>query len=109
MDITIQGIIADHKPRSFTKGRYDYIDSKEFFGAHGFPTSYGGFSGGGLWQVHIYVDPETNERKERNRLVGMAFYEFPPKRKYRVIRCHGRRGIDVAMSMLLRPRLEPYA
>jgi len=29
------------------KGRYDFIDSKELFGAHRFPAGYGGFSGGG--------------------------------------------------------------
>jgi len=100
LDLTIQGIMADQRPRTFTKGRYDYIDSKEYFGAYGFPNSYGGFSGGGLWRVQVYLDPETNERKERNRLVGMAFYEFPPKRKCRIIRCHGPRSIDVVKSML---------
>ena len=99
LDMTIQGMMADHKAKKFTKGRYDYIDSKEFFGAHGFPKSYGGFSGGGLWRVQVYFDPKTKERKERYRLAGMAFYEFPGKRKYRVIRCHGARSIDVVKVM----------
>ena len=58
LDMTIHGIMADHKAKKFTNGRYDYIDSKEFFGAHGFPKSYGGFSGGGLWHVHVYLDPK---------------------------------------------------
>jgi len=100
LDMTIHGIMADHKAKKFTKDRYDYIDSKEFFGAHGFPKSYGGFSGGGLWHVHVYLDPETSERKERYRLAGMAFYEFPAKRKYRIIRCHGARSIDAVRAML---------
>jgi hypothetical protein len=100
LDMTIQGIMADESPKRFTKGRYDYLDSKEFFGAHGFPNSYGGYSGGGLWHVQVYPDPKTGHRKERNHLAGMAFYEFPPKRKYRVIRCHGARSIDVVKRML---------
>jgi len=31
----------------------------------------------------------------------MAFYEFPQKRKYRVIRCHGSRNIGVVKRMLI--------
>jgi hypothetical protein len=101
LDMTIQGMMADHKAKKLTKGRYDYIDSKEYFGAHGFPKSYGGFSGGGLWHVQVYFDSKTNERKERCRLAGMAFYEFPGKRKYRVIRCHGARSIDMVKAMAI--------
>lgn len=100
LDMTIQGIMADGHPKTFTKGRYDYVDSKEFFGAHGFPKSYGGFSGGGLWHVYVHLNPKTGERTERNRLAGMAFYEFPAKRRYRVIRCHGARSIDVVKRTL---------
>jgi hypothetical protein len=100
LDMTIQGIMANLRPNKFMKGRYDYIDSKEYFGAHGFPKSYGGFSGGGLWHVYVYIDPVTGERKERRHLAGMAFYEFPQKRRYRIIRCHGPRSIDVVKRML---------
>lgn len=100
LDMTIHGIMADHKAKKFTKGRYDYIDSKGFFGAHGFPKSHGGFSGGGLWHVHLYLDPKTGERQERYRLWGVAFYEFPAKRKYRIIRCHGARSIDAVKALL---------
>jgi hypothetical protein len=100
LDMTIQAIMANPKAKKFTKGPYDYIDSKEIFGAYGFPTSYGGFSGGGLWHVYVYLDSKTGERAERSRLAGMAFYEFPAKRKYRVIRCHGARSIDVIKRML---------
>jgi hypothetical protein len=100
LDLTIQAIMADAHSKRFTKGRYDYIDSKEFFGAHGFPKSYAGFNGGGLWRVFVYLDPKTGEVTERRRLAGMAFYEFPAKRKYRVIRCHGARSIDVVKRTL---------
>jgi hypothetical protein len=100
LDMVIQAIIPISTPRKFTKGRYDYLDLKGFFGAHAYPTSYGGFSGGPLWHVHVYLDPTTGERKERRHLAGMAFYEFPQKRKYRVIRCHGSKSVKTVMRML---------
>jgi len=51
LDVVIQGIIANSTPKKFTKGKYDCMDANEFFGAYGFPKSYGGFSGGGLWHI----------------------------------------------------------
>jgi hypothetical protein len=105
LDVVEQAIIANSTPRKFTKGRFDYMDTNEFFGAHGFPNSYGGFSGGGLWHICVYLDPRTGEPKDRRHLAGMAFYEFAPKRKYRVIRCHGVKSISVVRRML-RPKVK---
>jgi hypothetical protein len=76
LDLVFQAIIANSTPKKFTKGKYDYMDGNELFGAYGFPKSYGGFSGGGLWHIYVYLDPRTGKRKERRHLVGMAFYEF---------------------------------
>lgn len=104
LDMAIQAIVATSTPKKFTRGRYDYLDLKEYFGAYGFPISYRGFSGGGLWHVYVYLDPTTGERKERRRLAGLAFYEFERKRKYRTIRCHGVRSIGVVMRMLKQKR-----
>lgn len=103
LNMVLQGLMANPRVREFTKGGYDYVDSKEYFGAHGFPKSYGGFSGGGVWKVYVYLDPETGERRERNILAGVAFYEFPPKRRYRVIRSHGLSSIRVVKGMLASP------
>lgn len=104
LDMVIQAIIANSTPRKFTKRTYDYMDGNEFFGAYGFPKSYGGFSGGGLWHVYVYLDPKTRERKERRHLAGMAFYEFKQKRKYRVIRYHGAKSISLVRKMLLKEK-----
>jgi hypothetical protein len=100
LDMVVQAIIANSTPKKFTKGRFDYLDADEFFGSYGFPNSYGGFSGGGLWHVYVYLDPKTGERKEQRHLAGMAFYEFKPKRKYRVIRYHGVKSLRVVRGML---------
>jgi hypothetical protein len=102
LDLTLQAILANSTVKKFTKGKYDYMDGNEFFGAHGFPRSYAGFSGGGLWHIYVYLDPRTGERKERIHLAGMAFYEFRQKRKYRVIRYHGIKSISVVRRMLRR-------
>lgn len=104
LDMVIQAIISTSAPKRFTKGRYDYLDLKELFGAYGFPKSYGGFSGGPLWHVYVYLDPTTGERKELRQLAGMAFYEFSQRRKYRVIRCHGSKSIRVVRDMLKRSK-----
>ena len=93
LNMVIQAIVANPRPKRFTKGSYDYMDGNEWFGNYGFPKSYGGFSGGGRWDVTRDSDPKTGDRRERRHLAGMAFYEFKQKRKYRVIRCHGAKSI----------------
>lgn len=100
LDLTIQAVMADPNSRTFTRGEYDYIDSTEISGAHGFPHSYGGFSGGGLWRVQIYCDPKTGKRESRHGLEGMAFHQSDLQDGHRVIRCHGRRSVDVVKRML---------
>jgi hypothetical protein len=105
LDMVIQAIVANPRPKRFTKGKYDYMDGNEWFEAYGFPKSYGGFSGGGRWHVYVYLDPKTGERKERRHLAGMAFYEFKQKRKYRLIRCHGAKSIATVRKML-RPEMK---
>ncbi|MGH9699639.1 MAG: hypothetical protein ACRD52_09285, partial [Candidatus Acidiferrales bacterium] len=108
LDVTIQGVNADPAPKIFTKGPYDYLDSKEIAGNFGFPKSYRGFSGGGLWRLHVYYDPDTRERKFRARLDGMAFHESSLKGGHRFIRCHGRRSIDAVKRMVLTKKTEQH-
>jgi hypothetical protein len=100
LDLTIQAIMADSDSETFTKDDYDYIDSREISGAYGFPYSYRGFSGGGLWRVQIYHDPDTGERVSRHGLEGMAFHQSGMQDGHRIIRCHGRRSIDKVKGML---------
>lgn len=100
LDLTIQAVMADSDSTTFTKDGYDYIDSREISGAYGFPHSYGGFSGGGLWRVQIYCDPETGKRESRHGLEGMAFHESDLRDGHRIIRCHGRESINVVKRML---------
>jgi hypothetical protein len=65
------------------------------------PESYGGFSGGGLWQLLLTAN--GNKLKVADRLLsGVAFYQSEKKRDdagrvIREIKCHGRRSIYEAM------------
>jgi len=66
LDVVIQAIIANSTPKKFTKGKYDYMDANEFFGGYGFPKSYDGFSGGGLWHIYVYLDREQANAKNED-------------------------------------------
>jgi hypothetical protein len=55
------------------------------------PKSYGGVSGGGLWRT--YFIPDGSNHVIENRLVGIAFYEFPSADGPKGIICHGPRSI----------------
>ena len=84
-------------------GDFDYKDfltkrGKEYGG----PNSYGGFSGGGLWQVLTeVVDGKLIGKKYL--LSGVAFYQSDLEGDERSIRCHGRKSIYGAAIDAMRP------
>jgi len=60
------------------------------------PSSFGGMSGGGLWQIDIerYEDKDgTLLWRPGAALEGVAFYQSKPANGRRFIRCHGRRSL----------------
>jgi hypothetical protein len=64
------------------------------------PFSYRGVSGGGLWRT--YFVPDGSNRVQENRLVGIAFYEFPDADGTKGIICHGPRSIyDHAIGSII--------
>lgn len=75
-------------------GDFDYLDFEVAYGAiNGPPQSFGGFSGGGLWQVPMMRTPNGELKAKELLLSGVAFYQNPPTGNRRVIKCHGRDGI----------------
>lgn len=69
-------------------GGYDYVDAGSLESAEtDSPRSYGGFSGGALWQV-IESDGEVT-----SLLSGVAFFQSEKRSGVRRIRCHFRRSI----------------
>jgi hypothetical protein len=78
----------------YETGSYDYFDFEvQYNDRTDSPISFGGVSGGGLWQVLI-------DQKESGELVmkeailsGVAFYQTDLVDDKRTIKCHGRNSI----------------
>ena len=73
---------------------YDYFD----FGANlqlpGVPSSFGGVSGGGLWEIKLSMTKfERVSWNERRYFRGVAFWHSEVSDGHRMIRCHGPKSI----------------
>ncbi len=73
------------------------FDIREFDPKHGDefepPESYGGVSGGGLWQVYLAADAKSAEEL-KYRFLGVPYYQSEVRSDGdRHILCHGTRGI----------------
>jgi hypothetical protein len=77
----------------YQTGAYDYLNFQaKYNDAYEGPTSYQGFSGGGLWQVRI-LDHDGKLEVDDVLLSGVAFYESAIVGDVRTIYCHGRRSV----------------
>lgn len=80
--------------KEYHVGDFGYLDFQVGYGgANEPPRSFGGFSGGGLWQVPVMRTPEGELEVKELLLSGVAFYQNPLNGNRRVIKCHGRDGI----------------
>jgi hypothetical protein len=57
------------------------------------PQSFGGVSGGGLWQIPLIKSLEGNIEPKEYILSGVVFYETGREGLYQSVRCHGRTSI----------------
>lgn len=89
------------------RGGWDYLDlSFDHEGKPHLPTSYGGLSGSGLWQVQVTKSASTGSVSwpETANLEGVAFYQKSISGLAGVLRCHGRRSLFLnALEGLDRP------
>jgi hypothetical protein len=75
-------------------GEHDYIDIEVEYGkSFDVPASFGGFSGGGVWQVFLQKSETGNIVPKEYILAGVAFYQTEIKNQIRYLHCHGRRSI----------------
>jgi hypothetical protein len=80
--------------RSYEKEGFDYLEMDiEFSEETGMPHSFGGMSGGGLWQVTISRSPEGVLTPSRFFYSGVIFYQGVTEEEVRFLRCHGRKSI----------------
>lgn len=77
-------------------------------GTSGWPESYGGFSGTGIWQMLVTQRDGKLEVAER-LLSGVVFFESPPMEKdgemVRELSCHGRQSIYGALVDAVRNKV----
>jgi hypothetical protein len=73
---------------------YDYLDAGADIGLPDVPPSFGGVSGGALWQIVLSMN-ETGQIfwSGKKSFHGVAFWESVIREGRRVIRCHGRNSV----------------
>ncbi len=80
--------------RGFDKSGYDYLDiGVKYSEEECLPPSFGGVSGGGLWQVPIELKKDKSHKVHDPIYSGVAFYEELIPGKSGLIRCHGRLSV----------------
>jgi hypothetical protein len=80
--------------RSFSTYKFDYFDFEAHYNEpNESPSSFGGVSGGGLWQIIIAQKPDGEFLMKEALLSGVAFYQTDLIENKRIIKCHGRKSI----------------
>jgi hypothetical protein len=83
-------------------GDHDYFDFPvSYSGRSVAPKSFGGMSGGGLWQVPLKRGAEGEIVHKSPILSGVVFYQEPTTETYCGVKCHGRLSVyQVAFEAL---------
>lgn len=91
-------------------GEYDYFDFEvQYNDQTDSPISFGGVSGGGLWQV-IIAQKENGELVMKEVILsGVAFYQTELAGNKRTIKCHGRNSVFINAYDKMRHISEPFA
>jgi hypothetical protein len=72
-------------------GEHDYFAVPVSYGGRSVaPKSFGGMSGGGLWQVLLTRDENGNLRHKPPLLSGVVFYQECDREGSLAVKCHGR-------------------
>jgi hypothetical protein len=87
-------------PQLYMREGWDYFDVEAALHPTSKADSFGGVSGGGLWRVQIYAEPDSGQIVSKMTLEGLAFYELGTKNGKGVIRCHGVQSIRRALNSL---------
>jgi hypothetical protein len=80
--------------RTHEHNGYDYFDLGANFELPGVPSSFGGVSGGGLWQINLSMAKSgTTSWDGKPYFRGVAFWESKKPDAQGIIRCHGPKSI----------------
>jgi hypothetical protein len=92
--------------RTHQRDDYDYLDTAAKLDLVGVPSSFGGVSGGGLWEVGLSVKNGKLAWNGRRHFRGVAFWQSSVVHGRRIIRCHGPRSIfETAWGLWALPRV----
>jgi hypothetical protein len=91
---------------TYTVGEYDYCDFEvKYDSSPNIPDTFGGVSGGGLWQIPLRRSAEQTIEPIEYILSGVVFYQTERTGLYRSVKCHGRNSIyDMAYSFITENR-----
>jgi hypothetical protein len=83
-------------------GNHDYYDFPVSYGGRSVaPKSFGGMSGGGLWQVPLKREPGGEIVHKSPILSGVVFYQEPTTETQCGVKCHGRQSVyQVALEAI---------
>jgi hypothetical protein len=80
--------------RTYKKGDYDYIEADVHYDrGENLPISFGGISGGGLWQVIVQKKGKDELIPLKFILSGVAYYQSKLSDNLRFVKFHGRESI----------------
>jgi hypothetical protein len=75
-------------------GDFDYLTIPITYGGKSeLPISFGGMSGGALWQVKIIRNRDGDLEYRKPILSGVVFYQDPTNGNQGSVKCHGRLSI----------------
>jgi hypothetical protein len=85
---------ASANPSESDDGVFDYLEVRvDYGGRTDLPSTFGGMSGGGLWQVLLRRTSNGNIEPEDYILSGLAFFQTEVEHQTRRLRCHGRKTV----------------
>lgn len=80
--------------REIVEDEHDYIDVEvEYDKGFDIPRTFGGYSGGGIWQVTIRESKDHPPEPIDFFFSGVTIYQSAVRERKRFLRCHGRRSI----------------
>jgi hypothetical protein len=90
----------------YSTGEYDYLEIKVDCSAANLemPSSFGGLSGAGIWQIPLVKNDLGVITPDDFILSGVAFYQTGMLNEWRSLRCHGRRTVYNTVPNYLRSR-----
>jgi hypothetical protein len=79
---------------TYQRNGHDFLDAGTKLELPGVPASFGGVSGGGLWEIGLSMTKSGKiSWDEKLHLRGVAFWQSPVNDGRRIIRCHGPQSI----------------